>query len=362
MHCASLGEFEQGRPLLDQLKAQYPDSYIVLTFYSPSGYEIRKNYPSADLVCYLPLDTPTKVRRFLSVLQPTMAIFVKYEFWRHYLHQLHQQKIPTILISALFRPGQLFFRSYGGWYRRLLQYFDHFFVQDERSAQLLASTGFTNCTISGDTRVDRVLQLSEEAKAYPVIARFCGTAPVWIAGSTWPADEELLFPFWQHHLPSDWRLIIAPHEITPAHLQQIEKTAPFPIVRYSELVENEHLGDQARILLIDNIGMLSALYRYGKIAYIGGGFGKSIHNLLEPIAFRLPVIFGPKHEKFQEALALKDSGGGYAVSGPEELVATFTALSDQYTYQHASQAAYDYLLQSKGSTTKILTYIATFAP
>lgn len=362
MHCASLGEFEQGRPLLEKLKAQFPDRYIVLTFFSPSGYEIRKSYAQADLVCYLPADTPGNVRRFLDLLQPSTAIFVKYEFWRHYLAQLHSRQIPTILISAIFRSDQLFFRSYGGWYRQLLHYFDHFFVQNEASAELLRSLGINNYTVSGDTRVDRVLQLQLEAPEFPLIANFCGTAPIWIAGSTWPADEELLFPFWKTQLPAKWRIIIAPHEIGAAHLQQIENTAPLPLVRYSQLKEQASLADDARILLIDNIGMLSALYRYGRIAYIGGGFGRAIHNLLEPIAFRLPVLFGPKHEKFQEALSLKQTGGGIAVKDQNELAAAFSRLQDETAYQEASRAAYQYLELSQGSTDKILDHITTFAP
>lgn len=362
MHCASLGEFEQGRPLLEKLKAQYPDRYIVLTFFSPSGYEIRKNYAQADLVCYLPADTPGNVRRFLDLLQPSVAIFVKYEFWRHYLAQLHGRKIPAILISAIFRSDQLFFRSYGGWYRQLLHYFDHFFVQNDHSADLLRSLDITNCTVSGDTRVDRVLQLQREAPEFPLIADFCGEAPVWIAGSTWPPDEDLLFSFWETQLPAQWRIIIAPHEIGQAHLQQIEKTATLPLVRYSQVKEQPKLADEARILLIDNIGMLSALYRYGRIAYIGGGFGRAIHNLLEPIAFRLPVLFGPKHEKFQEALTLKQTGGGLAVNDRNDLAAAFTKLQDEQAYQQAATAAYDYLEQSKGSTDKILRHILTFAP
>jgi 3-deoxy-D-manno-octulosonic-acid transferase len=362
MHCASLGEFEQGRPLLEKLKTHDPGSYSVLTFFSPSGYEIRKDYPHADLVCYLPADTPANAHRFISLLQPHMAIFVKYEFWRHYLHQLHRRQIPTILISAIFRPEQLFFRSYGAWYRRLLTYFDHFFVQNESSARLLASVGVTNYAISGDTRVDRVLQLQKEAPEFPLIADFCGSAPVWIIGSSWPADEDLLFSFWQDRLPPHWRIIIAPHEIGAAHLQQIEQTAPLPLVRYSTLKQQAAPADDARILLIDNVGMLSALYRYGRIAYIGGGFGKAIHNLLEPMAFHLPVIFGPKHEKFQEALTLKKSGGGFAISGREDLERVFTALQDEKIYEKAARAAYDYLEQSQGGTDKILTYITTFAP
>jgi len=358
IHCASLGEFEQGRPVIKKLRRQFPLSKLVLTFFSPSGYEIRKQYDQVDLVCYLPVDTPQNAQRFIQQLQPDLAIFVKYEFWHHYLHQLKKNRTPVVLISAIFRSNQLFFKSYGFWYRRLLQLFDHLFVQDEVSVNLLKEIGITNYTLAGDTRVDRVLSLAKQAPEFPLIAQFVKDSSIWVAGSTWPTDEQFLFPFWEKHLPENWRIILAPHEIGAHHIAQIEALPGLTTIRYSELLKNQDLHSTAKVLIIDNIGMLSALYQYGDIAYIGGGFGKAIHNLLEPIAFRLPVIFGPKHEKFHEALALKASGGGFALEQSEDIVTVFQQLQEKNAHQEAAQQAYNYLVNSKGSTDKILTYVA----
>lgn len=362
IHCASLGEFEQGRPLIEKFKVRFPDTRLVLTFFSPSGYEVRKDYPVADLVCYLPADTPYNARKFIAALRPDLAIFVKYEFWRHYLYELKRAQAPTLLISAIFRPDQVFFKSYGGWYRRLLGLFQHIFIQDEASGALLRSIEVEHFSLAGDTRVDRVLQLREQAAGFPAVDHFAGSAPVWIAGSTWPPDEALLFPFWAKHLPENWKIIMAPHDIAEEHLLQVEEQCELPLIRYSQLQKHPGQTNDVRVLLIDNIGMLSALYRYGHIAYIGGGFGKAIHNLLEPIAFSLPVIFGPRHEKFQEALALKESGGGFAVETVEELRAVFSELEKDPIYKKASGEAYDYLLRSKGSTAKILHFISEQFP
>lgn len=358
VHCASLGEFEQGRPLIELLKNRFPDRYIVLSFFSPSGYEIRKNYPAADLVCYMPMDTPANARRFVAALQPELAIFVKYEFWYHHLRALQQRRVPVLLISAIFRPEQLFFKWYGGWYRRMLPLFSHIFVQNETSAGLLATIGVKQLTRAGDTRIDRVLQLRNQAPSFPEVAAFVGSAPVFVAGSTWPADEQLLFPLFQDQLPPDWKIILAPHEISPEHIGQIEQKCGLLHVRYSQLRAQEIDSANIRLLIIDNIGMLSALYQYGRVAYIGGGFGKAIHNLLEPIAFGLPVLFGPRHEKFQEALELKKSGGGFAIQDEAGLRQAFSALRDEAVYRHASQQAYGYLLASQGSTKKILDFIS----
>lgn len=362
IHCASLGEFEQGRPLIEMIKSAYPQVQLILTFFSPSGYEIRKNYPQADLICYLPVDTPARARKFIRQLQPNLAIFVKYEFWRHHLQALQEAKVPTLLISAIFRPSQIFFKPYGSWYRGLLPYFQHIFTQDEASGQLLESIHIQHFSRAGDTRVDRVLQLREQAPEFPEIARFVGDAPIWVAGSTWPVDENMLFPFWVEHLPAGWKVILAPHDIAGEHIEQIEQGCPFPSVRYSQMAEKEEVTQAAKVLIIDNIGMLSALYQYGQLAYIGGGFGKAIHNLLEPIAFGLPVIFGPRHQKFQEALALKRSGGGFAIKAPEELWPIFEKLLQKTDYQQASTAALNYLQQSQGSTQMILQYIVREYP
>lgn len=362
IHCASLGEFEQGRPLIEKLKGDHPDIRLILTFFSPSGYEVRKHYPLADLICYLPSDTPSNARRFSAELRPDLVIFVKYEFWRHHLHILRQAGIPILLISAIFRPSQVFFRPYGFWYRRLLAYFQHIFVQDEASAKLLAGIGVEQCTLAGDTRVDRVRQLREQAPDFPEIAHFSGDAPIWVAGSTWPVDENMLFSFWSRQLPVDWKIIIAPHDISEGHIEQIESRSPLPCLRYSRLREDATRSIGKRILIIDNIGMLSALYQYGRIAYIGGGFGKAIHNLLEPIAFGLPVIFGPRHEKFQEALALKQSGGGFAINNAEDLSAAFRQLQQEAPYRQASASALEYLNKNRGSTDKILSYCTKTFP
>ena len=362
IHCASLGEFEQGRPLIEMIKSAYPQVQLILTFFSPSGYEIRKNYPQADLICYLPVDTPARARKFIRQLQPNLAIFVKYEFWRHHLQALQEAKVPTLLISAIFRPSQIFFKPYGSWYRGLLPYFQHIFTQDEASGQLLESIHIQHFSRAGDTRVDRVLQLREQAPEFPEIARFVGDAPIWVAGSTWPVDEKMLFPFWVEYLPAGWKVILAPHDIAGEHIEQIEQGCPFPSVRYSQMAEKEEVTQAAKVLIIDNIGMLSALYQYGQLAYIGGGFGKAIHNLLEPIAFGLPVIFGPRHQKFQEALALKRSGGGFAIKDPEELRPIFEKLLQKADYQQASTAALNYLQQSQGSTQMILQYIVREYP
>jgi 3-deoxy-D-manno-octulosonic-acid transferase len=290
-------------------------------------------------------------------LQPDLAIFVKYEFWRHHLQALQEAGTPTLLISAIFRQEQVFFKFYGGWYRGLLRYFQHIFTQDDASGDLLRSIDVHNFSRAGDTRVDRVLQLREQAGSFPEIARFAGDAPVWVAGSTWPVDEAMLFSFWDQHLPPDWKVIMAPHDIAEDHILQIESRATLPTVRYSQLGRKDQDANGARVLLIDNIGMLSALYQYGKLAYIGGGFGKAIHNLLEPIAFGLPVIFGPRHEKFQEALALKRSGGGYAITGEDQLLPCFERLQEESAYAQAASAAISYLRQSQGSTEKILQFM-----
>lgn len=362
IHCASLGEFEQGRPLIEKIKHDYPNIQLILTFFSPSGYEIRKNYPMADLICYLPLDTPGRAKTFVAELKPDLVIFVKYEFWRHHLHALHRAGTPTLLISAIFRPDQVFFKSYGFWYRRLLSYFQHIFTQDAASGELLKTIGVQHSSRAGDTRVDRVLQLKEQAGTFPEITQFVADTPVWIAGSTWPVDEAMLFPFWENHLPDHWKIIIAPHDIAEDHIEQIETRSGLPTIRYSKLALEKKESKRAKVLIIDNIGMLSALYQYGRLAYIGGGFGKAIHNLLEPIAFRLPVIFGPKHQKFQEALALKNSGGGFSIEGKEDLLRVWEQLQEENAYQRASEAAIGYLIQSQGSTLKILQYLTDQYP
>ncbi|MCB9276940.1 MAG: 3-deoxy-D-manno-octulosonic acid transferase [Lewinellaceae bacterium] len=348
VHCASLGEFEQGRPVIEGLKQARPGVKVLLSFFSPSGYSLRKNYEQADYVVYLPLDTPANARSFLSIWKPALAVFVKYEFWYFHLKALHQAGVPTLLVSALFRPGQLFFRSWGGPFRQVPAWFKHIFVQNEASAALLRAKGLDNFSVAGDTRIDRVMQIAEQTPAFPLVEAFCEQAHVLIAGSTWPGDEALLIPFLNHHLPEGWKAIIAPHQIRAAHIQTLSGQLQGKACIYSEA--DEAALRSARVLLIDNVGMLSALYQYGRLAYIGGGFGAGIHNTLEPIAFGLPVIFGPKYEKFEEARFLVSSGAGFSISQMAELHAAFDALLPEAAYREASEKARRYLAANQGAS------------
>jgi 3-deoxy-D-manno-octulosonic-acid transferase len=356
IHCASLGEFEQGRPLIEKIKSEHPSTQIILSFFSPSGYEIRKDYPLADLICYLPLDTPQNSRLFLDILQPDLAVFVKYEFWYFFLSNLHQRNIPSILISAIFRPNQHFFKSYGAFFKRMLFFFQHIFVQNESSAQLLEQAKVSHYSLAGDTRVDRVLQLAEEKKTFPRVQSFAGQAPVLVAGSTWPQDEERLLPFLTKDLPTQWKCIIAPHEIDEGHIKKIEQALSGQSIRYSQLSEERKANDH-RFLIIDNIGMLASLYQYGKIAYIGGGFGRGIHNTLEPITFGLPVLFGPKYQKFEEALSLVKQGGAFPVESYEQIKKVFEQLSEPKVFKQASQKARQYILSNRGATEQIFGFL-----
>ncbi len=356
IHCASLGEFEQGRPIIEKFKSHEPETQIILTFFSPSGYEIRKNYELADLVLYLPLDTPSNSRGFVELLQPDLVIFVKYEFWYFFLRQLHREKIPTFLISALFRPDQVFFNPYGGFFKKMLFFFTHIFVQNEASSQLLEQAGVSHHTIAGDTRVDRVVALADEKKAFPLVQAFAQDHPLLIAGSTWPEDEEVLIPFFHRHLGKNWKVIIAPHEIGATHITAIEAQLKDAYIRYSQLRRDTSFKN-IRYLLIDNIGMLASLYQYGTIAYIGGGFGRGIHNTLEPITFGLPVIFGPKYTKFEEAESLVVSGGAFTIQSTEELARTMQWLeSEKASYEQASLKARQYIDDNRGATDVIFSY------
>ena len=305
-HAASLGEFEQGRPLMEQLRREHPEYKILLTFFSPSGYEVRKNYEGADIITYLPIDTITNARRFLRLVHPVMAFFIKYEFWYNYLHILKHRNIPVYSVSSIFRPDQVFFKWYGRQYGRVLNCFTHFFVQNEVSKELLAKIGITNTTVVGDTRFDRVLQIKEAAKQLPVVEAFKQDYKVFVAGSSWPPDEEIFIKYFNEH--KDWKLIIAPHVIGEDHLQQIEKLlSGRKIVRYKDSAEAD--VKDAEVLIINCYGLLSSIYHYGDVAYVGGGFGVGIHNLLEAAVWDVPVFFGPNNQKFQEAQALKKSGG-----------------------------------------------------
>ncbi|MDR6566671.1 MULTISPECIES: glycosyltransferase N-terminal domain-containing protein [Chitinophaga] len=356
IHAASLGEFEQGRPVLEAIRAAWPSYKILLTFFSPSGYEVRKDYKGADYVCYLPLDTRGNARDFLDIVQPALAIFIKYEFWYHYLTTLHQRNIPTLLVSGIFRPDQVFFKGYGGMFRGLLQQLTHIFVQNEASLQLLRGIGLQNSSISGDTRFDRVAALLNEHRELPEISIFAGEKRLVVAGSTWPADEKILSDWWKEKEETDIKLILAPHEIDDSHIQSV--LALFPgAQRFSELKNgNSRPGD---VLIIDNIGMLTTLYRYAVITYVGGGFGKDgIHNILEPAAYSKPVIIGPEFGKYFEAVELVAAGGALVVHNYRNLHTQMERLlADRKAYAETAAIAGNYVAANTGATQKVLNYI-----
>ncbi len=356
-HFASLGEFEQGRSVMEQIKRKFPQEKIVITFFSPSGYEIRKNTPFADYVFYLPEDTLRNARRFLDILHPKLAVFTKYEYWYYYFKELHRREIPLLMISAIFREEQLFFKPYGGFYRSILKKVSYFFTQNLDSVHMLKWIGITRAGLAGDTRFDRVVELPGQHKNLSGIEAFIGEKPVLVAGSTWLPDEEKLQSL--KELYPQWKFILAPHEIGEEHLLQISKLFPSSI-RFSELAAA--LPDtiqQAQVLVIDNIGMLSSLYYYGDIAYIGGGFGVGIHNTLEAAAYGIPVIFGPKYEKFQEAVDLLVLGAGFSISNKEELQKVFVHLMGTEKRKTAGDAARKYVQQRSGATQIIMKYLET---
>ena len=354
-HAASLGEFEQGRPLIEHIRAQYPQYKILLTFFSPSGYEVRKHYQGADIVCYLPMDTPFNARRFVHHVQPKMAFFIKYEFWKNYLDELHKEGIPTYSISSIFRKNQIFFKWYGGIYRNVLKDFTHLYVQNEISKKFLAKLDVHNVTVVGDTRFDRVLEIKEAAKDLPLIERFCrGTKHCLVAGSSWQPDEDLFIRYFNRH--PEMKLIIAPHVIDEIHLTEIIDKLERPYMRYSRI--NEAKIEQTDCLIIDCFGLLSSIYRYGDIAYVGGGFGKGIHNLLEAAVYGMPVLFGPKHQKFMEAGGLIEEGGGFCISSQEELDSLMDRLLGEEEFlRRSGQNAGDFVRKRAGATERILELI-----
>jgi 3-deoxy-D-manno-octulosonic-acid transferase len=352
-HFASLGEFEQGRPVLEQLKKNHPEKGIIVTFFSPSGYEIRKDYPLADGVFYLPLDTRKNAEKLISLIDPEIAIFTKYEFWYHYFKVLHDKQVPLFIVSGIFRPDQIFFKWYGGFNRKILQYVDHFFLQNEQSIDLLKSLKLHQMSLSGDTRFDRVAEHAQNPKQFPVIARFCGDTPVFIAGSTWPQDEQLIVSLIARH--PEWKFIIAPHEVHTAHIHQLMTLLP-GITKYTDLEKNNS-GKHGNVLLIDNIGMLSAIYQYGKTGYIGGGFGTGIHNTLEAAAFGLPVIFGPNYKKFQEAKDLLGLGAAISIRTADELCTAFEKLQKD---PEAGHKAGKYVKDKTGATAQIVQYLEKY--
>lgn len=355
MHCASLGEFEQGRPLLEKLKARYPDHKILLTFFSPSGYEIRKNYPGADWIFYLPMDGPMRSKKFLDIVNPSLAIFVKYEFWYYYLTGLQSRKIPLLLVSGIFREQMGFFKWYGQFQRKMLRAFTHLFVQNNKSKNLLASIGLADRTsVTGDTRFDRVIDIAEAAAPIEAVDRFLKGERALVAGSTWPADEAVL----QESLKGkSLKLIIAPHEIHTEHIAKVQELFPSHVL-YSQLKDGNMDAAKYDTLIIDNIGMLSRLYRYAYISYIGGGFGVGIHNILEAAVYGRPVLFGPNHQKFAEAVELLQLEGGYSVANAERCAYIIEKLiTNKEVCEAVGNTAKEYVYRNKGASEKIISFI-----
>ncbi|MCD7976396.1 MAG: 3-deoxy-D-manno-octulosonic acid transferase [Tannerellaceae bacterium] len=355
-HAASLGEFEQGRPMMEKIKKEYPHYKILLTFFSPSGYEVRKNYEGADVICYLPFDTPYRVKKFLDIVNPERVIFIKYDFWANYLSALDKRNIPAFVVSAIFRKDQFYFQWYGKPFRKVLSYFRYLFVQDEISAQLLAGIGLRNVTVCGDTRFDRVLEIQEAAKPIPPVKLFSENKKagefILVAGSSWPEDEELFIPYFNEH--PEMKLIIAPHEIHESHLSSIESLLKRPSVRLSQVNECD-LTDKS-CLIVDSFGLLSSIYRYGDMAYIGGGFGAGIHNTLEAAVYGIPVLFGPKFHKFKEAKGLLRAGGGFSFSDKEG----FESIMQELTIYpelliSSGKIAGDFVKGNAGATDRILS-------
>ncbi len=354
-HCASLGEFEQGRPLMDAFRLEHPDYLIILTFFSPSGFENRKNYKGADIISYIPLDTRTNAGRFLEIIRPDIVFFVKYEFWFNILDILQQKKIPHYLVSAIFRADQHFFKWYGDWPRSVLKGFTHIFVQNEYSAELLEFVGITNVSISGDTRFDRVVDIASQAKQFPLIEAFSKGETVLVAGSTWPADEEILVRYMNEN-PGKVKLILAPHEIHDPEIQSLISQPEIVAARYSTFTEDQ--SAKTSILIIDSIGLLSQIYRYGKIAYIGGGFGAGIHNVLEAAVYGMPVFFGPNYGKFHEAIELISADGGITFHNYTDFEKKLNHfLEDPAKLSKSSAASKNYVISRIGATSVILDLI-----
>lgn len=367
-HAASLGEFEQGRPLMERIRKDYPQYKILLTFYSPSGYEVRKNYEGADIICYMPVDTRLNAIRFLRLVRPVMAFFIKYEFWSNFLHILKHRNIPTYSVSSIFREDQVFFKWYGRNYAGVLKCFTRFFVQNEESKRLLEGIGITAVDVVGDTRFDRVLQIKEAAKQLPICEAFrTGVASsqsadvphhdfkVFVAGSSWPPDENIFIPFFNEH--KDWRLLIAPHVIAEEHLKLIlSLIKDKKVVRYTQTTPEE--AAEADVLIIDCFGLLSSMYNYGDVAYIGGGFGVGIHNTLEAAVWNMPVIFGPNNKKFQEAQGLLKSGGGFEINTYEDFSGLMNSLmNDEAFLKQAGDKAGAFVAHLAGATDKVLASV-----
>jgi 3-deoxy-D-manno-octulosonic-acid transferase len=360
-HFSSLGEFEQGRPVLERIRHRYPDKPIIITFFSSSGYEMRKNYPLADHVYYLPVDNSENAKKFISLVNPESAIFTKYDYWYHYFNELHKRKIPLFVISAIFWKDQSFFRWYGSFQRKMLSFITKIFVQDEESKVLLKNSGIENVIISGDTRFDRVAETAGNPKVFPEIQAFCNDSNILIAGSTWPQDEKLIAELSEKY-PA-WKFIIAPHEISESGIISLVELFPAAL-KYSNLSDSLPIGSDllsqthdSRLLIIDKMGILSSLYQYGNIAYIGGGFGVGIHNTLEAAAFGLPVIFGPNYNKFREARELIDAGAAFSIKNAGELNSIVIRLQNTGFREEAGKVAEKYVRDHTGATETIVNHI-----
>jgi len=347
IHCASLGEFEQGRPVIEAIKKELPELKIVLTFFSPSGYEIRKNYANADCICYLPADTPGNAEKFISMINPEFVIFVKYEFWNNYISVLYTKQIPIYLVSGIFRPSQPFFKWYGSFFRKILRRFEKIYVQDQVSQDLLKGIGLQNSEVAGDTRFDRVIQLTGTAREIPELEQFRGNEKMFLAGSSWKPDEEIISRY-INRSPGKMKWVFAPHEIDKPHIERLEKLFTVRVSRFSEFNDN---SKDARVLIIDNIGMLSSAYKYAHIAAIGGGFGKGIHNILEPACWGIPVMFGPGYKKFKEAVDLINANGAMTFDTFDKFSVILDKwLSDELFYLKSAKTAGDYVNKNTGAT------------
>ena len=350
-HASSLGEFEQGRPMIEKFRAEHPEYRVVLTFFSPSGYRSARNYQQADVVCYLPFDTPCNVKRFLDLVNPKMVFFVKYEFWLNFLFALKKRAIPTYSVSSIFREEQAFFHWWGAYYRRVLRCFTHLFVQNEKSKELLASIGIKEVSVVGDTRFDRVSKISEQAHLLPLVEAFVeGGNKIFIAGSSWGPDEDVYAPYFNNH--TGWKLIIASHEVNEERIKSIQESIRGNCVRYTQASMDD--VRTAKCLIIDCFGLLSSIYRYGDVAYVGGGFGVGIHNILEAAVYGIPVFFGPNNKKFQEAQQLKACGGGIEIISREDFEQKMTLIdNDAEAAERAGEAAGSYVSQNAGASAKI---------
>ena len=355
IHCSSLGEFEQGRPVIESFKTNFPNSKLLITFFSPSGYEIRKEYKVADWVFYLPMDSPLNAKKFFDIINPSLVVFVKYDFWYYYLTECKKRNIPLLMISAIFREEQPFFKWYGSFHRKMLSCFTYIFVQDENSETLLNSIDINNVLKTGDTRFDRVTDIAANFQSIEIIEKFCGNSKVLVAGSTWPEDEKII----KEGIATnpDIKLIIAPHEVNEKHLDEIKNLFP-DAVFFSQLMTHDSQIVNKKIMIIDNIGMLSRLYHYATVAYVGGGFNKGIHNTLEAVVYGKPVIFGPEYKKFKEAVELVRTGSGISITNTADLSKQLeTLLKSKDQYEMKCKNSFEFVQQRKGATKRIINYI-----